>query len=343
MDKLTEQMLIGAAKRASRRAYCVYSNFPVGAAVLSSRGKIFSACNIENASFGLTSCAERNAIFRAISEGERSIVAIVIYTPTPKPTAPCGSCRQVVQEFADDAETLCVCDGSERIQFQFHELLPGAFKPSDILFTNQVQKVAEQQKAHSKNHLKRICVDIDNVVAQTDVVMRQLINATTSGRVNLAYEDVKYFDYCRCTDAKGMNLTRDEWALVHERFSEPEVIESLEPFPHAVESLFSLADSYKLHFATSRLPKARGATVKWLKEHGLPEHDLHFLKHGEKHASLGRFDVSIEDDPDQANAFAESGFGMNILIAHPWNSGVKVEENLLRANNWPSVLGILLP
>jgi uncharacterized HAD superfamily protein len=117
----------------------------------------------------------------------------------------------------------------------------------------------------------------------------------------------------------------------------------LEPFPHAVESLFALAETFRLHFATSRLAKARGATVKWLREHGFPDHDLHFLKHGEKHSSLGRFDISVEDDPDQAIAFAESGFGLNILIAHPWNSEVKIEENLLRANNWQSVVGILLP
>src|SRR5438128_2289813 len=88
------QRLIDAAKAASRNAYCPYSGFRVGAAVLGGSGKVFGGCNVENASYGITICAERSAVARAITDGETKIDAVVIYTPTPMPTAPCGACRQ---------------------------------------------------------------------------------------------------------------------------------------------------------------------------------------------------------------------------------------------------------
>src|SRR5713101_8684873 len=88
-----------AAIAASCNAYCPYSHFPVGAAVLTQGGAVFSGCNVENASYGLTVCAERNAIFQAVSNGCNLIVSIVIYTPTPnRITMPCGACRQVISE-----------------------------------------------------------------------------------------------------------------------------------------------------------------------------------------------------------------------------------------------------
>jgi cytidine deaminase len=127
---LTE--LESAARSAAGRAYAPYSDFRVGAAVLGESGKIHSGCNVENASYGLTSCAERNAIFTAIGAGERAIRAVVIYTPTGKATAPCGACRQVIREFGPDALVISVCDGDGRIESTIGELLPKSFGPEDL-------------------------------------------------------------------------------------------------------------------------------------------------------------------------------------------------------------------
>src|SRR5271169_5350356 len=92
--------LIAAARQAASHAYCPYSRFHVGAAILTGRGGIFAGCNVENASYGLTICAERNAIFQAVArQGATKIRAVLVYTPTKKPTAPCGACRQVINEF----------------------------------------------------------------------------------------------------------------------------------------------------------------------------------------------------------------------------------------------------
>jgi cytidine deaminase len=127
---LTE--LESAARSAAGRAYAPYSDFRVGAAVLGESGKIHSGCNVENASYGLTSCAERNAIFTAIGAGELAIRAVVIYTPTTKATAPCGACRQVIREFGPDAIVISVCDDNGRIESTIGELLPKSFGPEDL-------------------------------------------------------------------------------------------------------------------------------------------------------------------------------------------------------------------
>jgi len=124
--------LITAAKKASRKAYCRYSDFRVGAAVLGRSGAIAAGGNVENASYGLTICAERNAVFQLVAEGERDITAVVVYTPTPTPTAPCGACRQVLNEFGPDMAVICVCDGSDRIETTLGQLLPQAFGPRNL-------------------------------------------------------------------------------------------------------------------------------------------------------------------------------------------------------------------
>jgi|SRR5579884_1145233 len=126
------QKLCSAAREASSRAYCPYSKFPVGAAVLTTEGEIVSGCNIENASYGLTMCAERTAVFQAVAQGRLGLKVIVIYTPTPFPTAPCGACRQVLNEFAPEAEVICVCDGRDEIRTTVRELLPVAFGPHNL-------------------------------------------------------------------------------------------------------------------------------------------------------------------------------------------------------------------
>jgi cytidine deaminase len=122
-----------AARTVSRQAYCPYSKFTVGAAVLTESGEIFSGCNVENASYGLTICAERNAIFQAAANGHRRIAAVVVYTPTSEPTAPCGACRQVVNEFGPDAEILSICDGPGTLRARLSELLPQAFGPQNLM------------------------------------------------------------------------------------------------------------------------------------------------------------------------------------------------------------------
>ena len=120
------------ARRASQRAYCPYSRFQVGAAALTGEGRVFSGCNVENASFGLTICAERSAIFQAVSHGASEIRAILVYTPTAKPTAPCGACRQVINEFGPDADIICVCDGKGVIRRKLSALLAEPFGPHNL-------------------------------------------------------------------------------------------------------------------------------------------------------------------------------------------------------------------
>ena len=121
-----------AARRASQRAYAPYSNFAVGAAVLTARGRIFSGCNVENASYGLCNCAERTAIFSAVAAGHREITCVVVHTPTATATAPCGACRQVIYEFGPTAQVISTCASKARIDTTITRLLPRAFGPSDL-------------------------------------------------------------------------------------------------------------------------------------------------------------------------------------------------------------------
>jgi cytidine deaminase len=135
MPKITEaalRRLEKAARTAATKAYAPYSKFPVGAAIIAGSGKVYSGCNVENASFGLCNCAERTAIFTAITAGESEIKAVAVYTPTPLPTAPCGACRQVINEFGPEALVISVCDSKNKIETRLTALLPGAFGPGDL-------------------------------------------------------------------------------------------------------------------------------------------------------------------------------------------------------------------
>ena len=98
--------LIAAARAARENAHAPYSNFRVGAAVRAKSGRVFSGCNIENSTYGLTLCAERVAIFKALSEGERGFDAVAVVTDTDRLTPPCGACRQILWEFCGDAEVI---------------------------------------------------------------------------------------------------------------------------------------------------------------------------------------------------------------------------------------------
>ena len=116
--------LEAAARRAAAQSYSPYSRFKVGAALWSDQGTIVVGTNVENASYGLTCCAERTAIFSAVTAGAQQVRAIVIYTPTPTPTTPCGACRQVLSEFGPGAEVRAICDSAERIACRMEDLLP---------------------------------------------------------------------------------------------------------------------------------------------------------------------------------------------------------------------------
>jgi len=131
------QKMRAAAETAMKNAYCRYSNFSVGAAVLSAGGEIFAGCNVENASYGLTMCAERNAIFQAVGAGQlskdRKLKAVVIVTRAEELTAPCGACRQVMSEFCAEADADIFIFGAKGVEsFKLSELLPHAFGPKDL-------------------------------------------------------------------------------------------------------------------------------------------------------------------------------------------------------------------
>jgi cytidine deaminase len=131
--KKLEQELIPAARDAFNKAYAPYSQFKVGAAALTSTGKIVQGCNVENASYGLTVCAERNCINHAVISGEQSFQMIVIYTEQDKLTPPCGACRQAIVEFFDlSAPVVLVNHKNETKLWHVDELLPSAFTPRDL-------------------------------------------------------------------------------------------------------------------------------------------------------------------------------------------------------------------
>jgi cytidine deaminase len=118
--------LLIQAREARESAYAPYSRFAVGAALLGKSGRVYTGCNVENLSFGLTSCAERNAIFTAITAGEREFQAIAVVADSKSPVTPCGACRQVMAEFAP---ALAICSGNlqgETFEASLKELLPRA-------------------------------------------------------------------------------------------------------------------------------------------------------------------------------------------------------------------------
>lgn len=122
------KQLITAAKQASKFAYAPYSKFKVGSAILTKSNKIYTGANIENASYGLTICAERVALFKAVSEGEKEFKAIAIYTNTKEFTMPCGACRQVLNEFSPKIELILINGAGKIKQTNLPKLLPYPFK-----------------------------------------------------------------------------------------------------------------------------------------------------------------------------------------------------------------------
>ena len=116
--------LAKVARKVRERAHAPYSHFQVGAALESDNGKVFSGCNVENISYGLTICAERNAVFAAIASGARSFRRIVIVADSKEPVTPCGACRQVLSEFSEDMEVISVNLEGKEFRASLAELLP---------------------------------------------------------------------------------------------------------------------------------------------------------------------------------------------------------------------------
>ncbi|MDF2548161.1 cytidine deaminase [Anaerosolibacter sp.] len=129
---MNEKELLQKAVEAKEKAYVPYSKFPVGAALLTKNGKVFTGCNIECASFGGTNCAERTALFKAISEGEKEIEAIAVVSDNEDYTFPCGICRQVILEFGRDIKIILGNkEGAIQI-FTIEDLLPKSFSGIDL-------------------------------------------------------------------------------------------------------------------------------------------------------------------------------------------------------------------
>lgn len=124
--------LVALARSARRNAYVPYSHYAVGAAVIAASGRVYSGCNVENAAYPTSLCAERVAIFKAVSEGERKLVALAVVTSNAG--SPCGACRQVFSEFADDDAVilLAAARGKRRKNFTMKQILPDRFGPEHL-------------------------------------------------------------------------------------------------------------------------------------------------------------------------------------------------------------------
>ena len=133
MDLEQAQMLMDYARAATASAYVPYSQFPVGAAVMTESGAIFTGANIENASYPLTCCAERTAVYAAINAGHKVITAVAVTAPKVVTVTPCGGCRQVLNEFKPaDQDMTVILDGLDLTIITLADLLPRAFGPQDL-------------------------------------------------------------------------------------------------------------------------------------------------------------------------------------------------------------------
>lgn len=137
--------LLAAAWQIRGRAYAPYSRFKVGAAVLGTTGRIYCGCNVENASFGLTVCAERVAVFQAVAAGERELTALAVVSDAPVPAMPCGACRQVMAEFGIELVVAANLAGQYRC-IRLSDLLPQAFSAACLALNDD----AEEEKRDGK-------------------------------------------------------------------------------------------------------------------------------------------------------------------------------------------------
>ena len=130
MDEAVQARLIATATAAREAAYAPYSKFPVGAALLTPGGEVYSGCNVENAAYGLTMCAERTALFHAVAEGRREFVAVAVVTENGVP--PCGACRQALAEFNPQMTIIVADTADNRKVYTLEQLLPSVFGPGDL-------------------------------------------------------------------------------------------------------------------------------------------------------------------------------------------------------------------
>ena len=127
------EQLMDEAKKARDKAYVPYSKFGVGAALLTTDGKIYHGCNIENAAYSMCNCAERTALFKAYSEGDRDFQMMAVVADTERPCSPCGACRQVISELCPSDMKIILTNLKGDVQeLTVAELLPGAFSPEDL-------------------------------------------------------------------------------------------------------------------------------------------------------------------------------------------------------------------
>jgi len=130
---LNIENLIEESKKAREKAYVPYSKFGVGAAILTKDGKVYHGCNIENAAYSMCNCAERTALFKAYSEGDRDFKMLAVVADTDRPCSPCGACRQVISELCPrDMKVVLTNLKGEILEITVAELLPGAFSPEDL-------------------------------------------------------------------------------------------------------------------------------------------------------------------------------------------------------------------
>ncbi|MFD2640381.1 cytidine deaminase [Piscibacillus salipiscarius] len=130
---MKQSLLVNEAKSMLDQAYVPYSTFPVGAALLTKDGKVYKGCNIENAAYPVTCCAERVAIFKAVSEGERDFESLAVIANTSRPVPPCGACRQVMSEFFDPEMNVYISNKDLEVkEVKVKELLPFSFNQDDL-------------------------------------------------------------------------------------------------------------------------------------------------------------------------------------------------------------------
>lgn len=132
IDESLLRMAIERATLVREHAYAPYSNFLVGAALITRDGQIYGGCNVENASYGLTQCAERAAVTAAVADAHRDVVCCVVVANTPEPITPCGACRQVLAEMSMEMVVVCRTLSGKEQRYTMQELLPSGFSPSSL-------------------------------------------------------------------------------------------------------------------------------------------------------------------------------------------------------------------
>ena len=128
-----EERLVAAAIAVREFAYAPYSNFAVGSAILTEDGSVYAGCNVENVTYGMTTCAEQTAVLKAVSEGHRRFVRIAVCTDKSPPATPCGLCRQMLAEFCDDIGIILVNTAGDREYTRLSDIFPHPFRPRDLI------------------------------------------------------------------------------------------------------------------------------------------------------------------------------------------------------------------